>query len=188
VKILNKLKDLFTFIFSSKLLLSFSSFYVFLLFYVISKKNFFFNIPSYLNYAIYIVLGAIFSYLCLLGVKNKQYTDNQESIKSIKPIEFLYISVYLGLIIISLGLSKFINNELEVSIIISIIFLIWLKLENVSFFNFYWLFVGYRFYEIETDNSSYILISKRRDVKNKDTVKSLELKRINNFTFLEVEK
>lgn len=187
-KILNIFRDLFTFLFSSKLFLSISSFYVFMFFYLINNKILIFNLSSYINYGIYFLGGLFLSYLCLLAVKIKKGLDNQDGIESIKPVEFLYIPVYLGLVIISLGLNKFSSNILEVLIIIIIIFFVWLKLENVSFFNFYWLFFGYRFYEISTKNSSYMLISKRKDVKNKNTIKSLKLKRINNYTFLDMEK
>ncbi|MCK5321540.1 hypothetical protein KAJ38_03095 [Candidatus Pacearchaeota archaeon] len=114
--------------------------------------------------------------------------DNQSSIENIRPVEFLYIPIYLGLVIISLDLNGFLANTLETSIIMGVIFLIWLKLENVSFFNFYWLFFGYRFYEINTKTSSYMLISKRKDVKDRKAIKSLKLKRINNYTFLDIEK
>lgn len=185
-KIKASLKDVFVLIFSSKLILSLSSFYLFVLFYFVSNKINLFEIMEILNYLSYFFIGGFFSYVCLVALKNKKETDNQNIIKSIKPIEFLYISAYLGLIIISLSLPKFLENNQALYFLITIIFIIWLKMENVSFFNFYWLFFGYRFYEIETEKSIYILISKRKDVKDKTKVNKLRLKRINNYTFLEI--
>ena len=186
MKMFNIPKNIFIFIFSSKLLLSLSSFYLFLLFYFITNKITLFNIPLVYNFLIYFFIGLIFSYLCLIAIKNKNELDNQDSIKSIKPLEFTYIPVYLGLVIISLNLGSFIQNKTGIIFLSIILYLIWLKLENVSFFNFYWLFFNYRFYEISTEMASYLLISKRKDVKNKKALSNLNLKRINNYTFIEV--
>ena len=186
-KLFNFFKNTFVFIFSSKLLLSLSSFYLFLLFYFVVNRIFLFSLLPIWNYIIYFAIGFVFSILCLIGVKNKKGKDNQDSVNSIRPLEFTYIPVYLGLVIISLSLGNFTDNLLEIIFLSSIIYLIWLKLENVSFFNFYWLFCNYRFYEITTDMSSYLLISKRKDVKDKKALRDLNLKRINNYTFIEVD-
>lgn len=182
-----KIKEAFVYLFSSKLLLSFGSFYLFILFYLISNKILIFPISNLYNYLIYFALGLIFSLLCLLGMTNKKEIDNQDKINSIRPLEFTFIPAYLGLVIISLSLNSLRNDAVEVIFISSIIYLIWYKLENVSFFNFYWLFLNYRFYEINTEMSSYTLITKRKDVKNRKTIKDLKLKRINNYSFIEVE-
>jgi len=181
-----KIKDAFVFIFSSKLFLSIGSFYLFILFYLISNKISLFTLAIIYNYIIYFLIGLIFSLLCLLAMINKKEEDNQDKIKSIRPLEFTFIPAYLGLVIISLSLGSFVNR-VEVIFLSLIIYLIWYKLENVSFFNFYWLFLNYRFYEINTEMSSYILITKRKDVKNCKTIKDLKLKRINNYSFIEVE-
>ena len=187
MKLLNPLKDLFVFLFSTKIFLSLGSFYLFLLFYFISNKIHLFNVSALLNYVIYFTIGFVFSSLCLLAMVNKKEIDHQDKINSIRPLEFAYIPAYLGLVIISLALNSFSTDKIEVVILSSIIYLIWVKLENVSFFNFYWLFFGYRFYDITTKMSNYILISKRKDVKNCKTINDLKLKRINNYTFIEVE-
>lgn len=179
-------KAIYSFIFSSRLFLTMTSFYFFILFYFINNKIILFNCSSLYNYIIYLVFGFIVSLIGLIAVKNKKHYDNQSNIEKIIPIEFSYISSYLGLFIISLSFSNVTQNKIEILIIIVIIYLIWFKLESVSFFNFYWVLLGYRFYEISTKNSNYILISKRKDVKNKTTINELKLKRINNYTFLEV--
>lgn len=182
-----KIKDAFVFIFSSKLFLSIGSFYLFILFYLISNEILLFPLANIHNYIIYFLIGLIFSLLCLLAIINKKEEDNQDKIKSIRPLEFTFIPAYFGLLIISLSLGSFLNR-IEVIFLSLIIYLIWFKLENVSFFNFYWLFLNYRFYEINTEMSSYILITKRKDVKNCKTIKDLKLKRINNYSFIEVKK
>jgi hypothetical protein len=185
--LLRFLKSTFVFIFSSKLFLSLSSFYLFLLFYFIANKICLFPILPIWNYLIYFFIGLIFSLFCLIASKNKKEKDFLDSVNSIKPLEFIYIPVYLGLVIISLNMGSFTSNLLEIIFLSFVIYLIWLKLENVSFFNFYWLFFGYRFYEISTEMSKYLLITKRKDVKNKKELKKLNLKRINNYTFIEVK-
>ncbi len=187
MKFLKCLKDFFVSLFSTKIFLSFGSFYLFLLFYFIANKIHLFKVSEIINYAIYFFIGLIFSLLCLFAVKNKNQIDHQDKINSIRPLEFTYIPAYLGLVIISLGLKSITTNIVEVSFLSLIIYLIWVKLESVSFFNFYWLFFSYRFYEISTQMSSYLLISKRKDIKNKKSMKDLKLKRINNYTFIEVE-
>lgn len=188
MKLLSKLRGLFSFLFSNKLILSLSSFYLFILFYLISNEIIIFNVTPKYNYIIYILFGFVFSVICLISVLSKKETDKQSEIESVKPLEFIYISIYLGLFIISLSLNNFSDHKIAVSFIIILIYLIWLKLENTSFFNLFWLFLGYRFYEITTKKSTYTLITRKKDVKNKDSLKDLRLKRINNFTFIEAMK
>ena len=92
-----------------------------------------------MSYAIYLLFGLIFSFLTLKATLLRIDSDNLIEVLDISPLEFIHISVYLGLIIISLELPKFQTDKLESIVLLIAIFLIWLKLENVTFL----IFSGY---------------------------------------------
>ena len=184
----------FSSIFRNNLFLSFTSFYLFITFYLINNSVLLIEIQldqsilKLVNYSFYILIGILISYLGLRGIYSNKKTDDISQLASVKPAEISVIPIYLGLIIISLEFSSFVEKTIEILFFGIILFIIWSRLDKIIFFNFFWLFLGYRFYEIKTDLSHYLLISKKKDIKNKISFEQLKTKRINNFVFLDVDQ
>lgn len=104
------------------------------------------------------------------------------SIKKIKPAEWIFLPVYIWLFAVALSFSE---NKLNIETIFLIIllFIFWLKLEATSYFNPFWLFIGFHYYEVESSNNIvFILITKEKGLKHGKELNNLI--RINDFTFL----
>jgi hypothetical protein len=135
------------------------------------------------KYLLVTLCVVLFAKLVLyIGKKAFKTEGNITDIIKVKPMEGQFLPVYIGLFVIALSF----NGELTISSIflIVILFILWVSFETVSYFNPFFIILGYRFYEIETiDNITSIIITKRKDVKQ--IAQFTNLTRLNNFTFLE---
>ncbi|GHV07111.1 hypothetical protein AGMMS50229_13250 [Campylobacterota bacterium] len=174
-------------------ILSLNSFSMAIVFYLMSIK---FNFVVYdnqisdtwlniINFAILLLIMILFSWLSLCMAKNWIATNDTVIIKQIKPLESVAMPTYIGLFVISLGISSF--DCIVAMEILSLLFIFWVFFERVFYFNPIWIFFCYRFYQIESEQgNSFTFITKRIDIKNRINIELHNLKRINNFTFLEV--
>ncbi len=181
------------------LFLSISSFSGIILFLLIWKKIDipFINISNtclnklnwdliYLKYLMFLIIILFFACISIYLVKKYLYIeDNPETIvvKEIKPIEWSFLPVYIWLFVIALSFNEKVLT-FETIFLMILLFLFWLKLDSVSYFNPFLLFFWYRFYEIKSDKTTtFTLITRRKDLKNIKNINNLIC--INNFTFLE---
>lgn len=126
-----------------------------------------------------------FSYLSLklaqLVFRSGETLDASE----IKPIESTAMPTYIGLFVIALGLSA--DKLGEAFIVLTVLLVLWGLFERVFYFNPIWLFFGYRFYEVRTrHDNTFTLVTKRVDLKG--AMEFQNLRRINNYTYLEEEQ
>ncbi|MDR0580341.1 MAG: hypothetical protein LBG21_07055 [Campylobacteraceae bacterium] len=168
-------------------ILSLNSFSMVIVFYLMSiyPKGISNDWLTLLNFIILLAVVVLFSWLSLAMAKKWITTNDTVNIKRIKPLESTAMPTYIGLFVISLELASF-DYIIAVEILF-ILFVLWIYFERVFYFNPMWIFFGYRFYEIESEQgNSFTFITKRTDMKNKIDIDLENLKRINNFTFLEV--
>lgn len=110
-------------------------------------------------------------------------------IQEIQPMEQDIIPIYIGLFVIMLNIGN-LSIDLQILLIL-ILFTIWWKLlEQSYYFNIFWL-TKYRLYKVkDKEGNIYSIYTKRKDLKL-TRVKSEEnfnLVRINNFSFIEIEE
>lgn len=103
----------------------------------------------------------------------------------LKPIESTAMPVYIGLFVIALGLGT--DKLGQAFIVLSVLLVLWGLFERVFYFNPIWLFFGYRFYEVRTKHdNTFTLVTRRADLKG--AMEFQDLRRINNYTYLEEER
>ena len=166
-----------------KFLFSLSSFSPCILFFLIKNEIVFINqFPDFCNYLIYALSCFLFFFLLftiLVEYKNK---SDSIQIKSITPIDFNIIPMYLGLFIISLNL----DNSCGSYLILALVFMLFFLVERNRSLNLFFLFLRFRFYQIEIEGQINVFyISKEKDIKEKSEEDGLI--RINNFTFLKID-
>jgi hypothetical protein len=176
----------------TKILLSVSSFSGVLYFFVLAnldvnvKSITLFGVTPFDNFAIrqiaYIIIFSLFALLTLALTRRTFEVGDTLQVVEIKPIESVAVPTYIGLFVIAIGLNQV---ALPISLIILVVmFLFWVRLERIFYFNPIWLFFGYRFYEVKSDKeNTYTLITKRDRLKGKQSLGNL--RRLNNYTFLE---
>lgn len=124
----------------------------------------------------------VIAFVSLKYFEEKEISDTA-TIVSIQPVEHEIIPTYIGFVImVGLGSLSFIYQIF----IVIFIFAIWFVLmEKSYYFNLIWL-LKYRYYKVQDEiGNTYIIYSKRNDVKEVGNIQKLV--RINNFTFLEKE-
>ena len=118
-------------------------------------------------------------------MKNEPQNESLDVIE-IEPLEGIALPIHIGLFLMALGLDISLTSLL----ILVFLFFLWSQLESVSYFNIALLFLGFHFYKVKTDSGSFSLISKEKDckIKNGETKSFERLYRINNFTFIQLNK
>ncbi len=172
-----------------KFILSLSSFSGILLFLLIGNQP---DVPlighEYLNsfygapkYALCIGFVTLFAYGALKLTEILSTRDSL-AVDSIQPMEGHFLPAYIGLFVIALELDS--SFSFENIILLSLLFIFWLFLENVSYFNPFFLLFGYRFYEVVSgEGKKFTVITKKKDLK--DIQKFSSLIRISNFSYIE---
>ncbi len=140
-----------------------------------------FKLPSYLFYI-------VFSCLCTWGsIEVLDWLEKGSTIKvegnDIVPVEGNLIPSYIGMYVIALSLDKSLGSY----VIIGLLFILWLNIGSVSYFNPFLSVFGYRFYAVkESGNKTVTLIINEKDVKQAKRFD--ELARVNNYTFFRRKK
>lgn len=175
-----------------KLLVSLGSFSGVLYFFVVTRQD----LPMvglhakglsemnsfYIRNIFYIVIFLAFARATLFLSKYINSASETMEIKEEKPLESVAVPTYLGLFVIAIGLNGI--NENVSWIILAGLFAFWIRLEKIFYFNPIWLFFGYRFYEVKSENNNtYTLVTRKDRLKGKQSFSGLI--RLNNYTFLE---
>jgi hypothetical protein len=170
-------------------LLSLSSFFMVIVFYLICTDIPFVSLPPFFGKiltktTILVAIAMIFACFLIWLVKKTIKTNETTEVIRIRPIESVAMPTYVSLFVVSLEMASN-SYELSVSILV-LLFVFWVFFERVFYFNPIWVIFGYRFYEIESkNNNTFTLITKKQDLKNSQ--KMSNLRKINNYTFMELE-
>ena len=172
--------------FLKRFFLSFSSFFPGLILFIFTINicpNVENLLASITKIIILILVMLVFAFVTLNDFEKKEKSDTA-NIVSIQPVEHEIIPTYIGLFVIMVGLGSLIFIY-QIFIVI-FIFAIWfILMEKSYYFNLIWL-LKYRYYKVQDEiGNTYIIYSKRNDVKEVGNIQKLV--RINNFTFLEKE-
>ncbi len=128
--------------------------------------------------------SVLFGWSLLRSVRRQASVDTMV-VADIRPLESAALPTYIGLCVITLDLSGLAVER--AGAILLVLYILWWQLERVFYFNPVWLCLGYRFYEVRTSGgNTCVVISRVRDRKN--TTSFERLLRINEYTFLEVER
>jgi hypothetical protein len=169
-----------------RLLLAFNSTYmvivVFLIQqrYIITKLNF---LSIYVSYILFILTPVLLTYL---SFKVMKYLDNDEIKKvHIKEIELAnnsFLPSYLGYFFVALGIV-----DVDTLLIVFFILFIFTFLSQTLYFNPIFLLFGYHFYFLKNINDVKIFLISKKQLKKPNDVDFNQLKRINNYTFIDLE-
>ena len=148
-----------------------------------------------LEYYWLIVLFAFFMFLFVaLGLEScyrNFYQGEKDTliVQEIQPMEQDIIPIYIGLFVIMLSIGN-LSIDLQ-ALLILVLFTIWWKLlEQSYYFNIFWL-TKYRLYKVkDLEGNIYSIYTKRKDLKltRVKTEEKFNLVRINNFSFIEIEE
>ena len=127
---------------------------------------------------IYILFLILFSLLCL-KLTNYLGKDSIEKVDNIEIGAESYMAVYLGYFFVATGLP---DND-------RIVFLfVFILLSQTQYFNPMFLLLGYKFYGLTREDGVKIFIISKRKIYSTAGVSFMDLRRINDFTYIDKEK
>ena len=140
-------------------------------------------IPDYISYILYF-LTPMFLTLLSIYLANRLDNDNIEKgrIIEVEQANNAFLPSYLGYFFVALSVDKFDT----LTYVFSILFL-FTYFSQTLYFNPLFLIFKYKFYYVTTSNKVKIFIITRKILKNPSNIELQELKRINDFTFIDKE-
>lgn len=169
-----------------KLLLTFNATSLILVVYFIKEQYYFYwldKFPVWVSYIICIICPVVTTGISLLLKKLLSYDSIEKQPLDIEQANNLFLPSYLGYFFIAVSVST-----TETLWFIYFILFVFTYCSQAMYFNPIFLIFGYQFYNVTTaDNVKIFLISKKQ-IKTTKGLVFPTLKRINNFTFIDVEK
>lgn len=168
-----------------KLFLAFNSTYLIVVVYLI-KGNYCFTIllkySVYYSWALFILIPIILTALSFLIAK-KLPTDQLRgtSVTEIELANNNFLPTYLGYFFVSLGV-----NDVPTLVVVFAMIYVFTFLSQTLYFNPIFLLFGYHFYFIKTNRNIKIFLITKRLLKEPGNDSFDRIKRINNYTFLEL--
>ncbi len=169
-----------------QLFLAFNSTWLIIVVYLI-KENYelkiLTNYSIYFSWIIFISVPIVLTALSFLIAK-KLPTDvlNSSSVNEIELANNNFLPTYLGYFFVSLGI-----NEIPTLTVVFAIIYIFTVLSQTLYFNPIFLLFGYHFYFIKTARNVKIFLITKKKLKNPGEDGFDNLKRINNYTFIELK-
>jgi hypothetical protein len=168
-----------------RLFLAFNSTYLIVVVYLI-KENYCFTAllkySVYYSWALFILIPIILTAFSFLIAK-KLPTDQLRG-SSVTEIELAnnnFLPTYLGYFFVSLGV-----NDVPTLVVVFAIIYVFTFLSQTLYFNPIFLLFGYHFYFIKTNRNIKIFMITKRLLKAPGNEDFDRIKRINNYTFLEL--
>lgn len=156
-------------------------------------------VPDFASYALYFCLPIAFTFISLLLAKllakdslekteKKVRRENgqEQTIKRSKIIEVeqannSFLPSYLGYFFVALSIT---NSETLTFIFL--VLLLFTFFSQTHYFNPLFLLLGYHFYYLTTVNRTKIFLITRKSLKNPNDISLPELRRINDFTYIDL--
>lgn len=147
------------------------------------------GLPSFVSYILYFLVPVIFTFLSVLLAKGlgddsiEKEENTNSPITAIEQANNAYLPSYLGYFFVALSVPFY-----DTLIFVFAILFIFTFLSQTLYFNPLFLFFGFHFYYLTTENNIKIFLITKRILKDPKDLEFPELKRINDFTFIEIKK
>ena len=138
------------------------------------------NLPNIITYMLYFDVILIITWLSI-HFTNYLSVDTISSISVIEPANDAFLPSYLGYFFVALSVPNF-----ELFLVVFGIICIFIFHSRISYFNPIFFLFGFNFYYIITNKSAKVLLITQKQLKDPRNVAFNNLKRINNYTFVDV--
>lgn len=146
-------------------------------------SDFICKLPSYVSYIFYFMMVVLVTYISIFLIRYlSTEVISTGAITTVETANDSFLPSYLGYFFVALSIS-----DINVfSYVFSIIF-IFILFSKVSYFNPVFLLYGYNFFHLTDTEGLKIVVITKKELKTPSEVGFLDLKRINNYTFISTE-
>jgi hypothetical protein len=142
------------------------------------------SLPAVIFYLLY--FGFIFL-LTLISIHLTNFLDTDTidklSISAIEPANDAFLPSYLGYFFVALSAPN-----IEVFFCVFGLICVFIYHSRISYFNPVFFLIGFNFYYITNNKNTKVLIITRKQLKEPKNAEFKTLKRINNYTFMDMER
>ncbi len=168
-----------------QLFLAFNSTWLIVVVYLVKEKYEFIFLDKYqtcYSWILFVAIPIILSALSfLIAKKLPRDTLNNNSVLEIELANNNFLPTYLGYFFVSLGIE-----DISTLIVVFTIIYVFTFLSQTLYFNPIFLLFGYHFYFIKTSRNIKIFLITRKQLKTPGENGFENLRRINNYTFIEL--
>lgn len=175
-----------------RFLLTFSSTSLFIAIYLIKShvildlgKGLNSELISYIGYVIVVIMLNLLSLFMIRYLEDSSLQSQNKEKNMVREIEMAnhtFLPTYLGYFFVALSISD--SDWIVFGFIYSTVF-IFTFFSQTNYFNPMFILMGYQFYYVTTVNNIRIFLITKKLMKNPTTYKFNNLKRINDFTFID---
>ena len=142
------------------------------------------NLPKIITYILYFGIILILTWLSMQLI-NFLDTDTIDagSISVIEPANDAFLPSYLGYFFVALSVPN-----IEVFLYVFGTICIFIFYSRISYFNPIFFLFGFNFYYITNNKNIKVLLITRKQLKEPKSAAFNNLKRINNYTFMDMER
>ena len=132
---------------------------------------------------LYITIPVVLAGCCLL-LSNGLSTDSADGgFSNVELANDNYMPSYLGYFFVALSIG-----DMRVLLVVFCILLVFLLCSQNLYYNPLFLLYGYKFYYVTSKSGMRMFIISKREIKEAEGLKFSNLRRINNFTFIDKER
>lgn len=136
---------------------------------------------SYLFYLICIILLSVVSIYFIHKLSDDEI--EKDTLVNIEPANDVFLPSYLGYFFVALSVP-----DIKMFLIVFGIIAIFIFYSRISYFNPIFFIFGYKFFYVLNSNNVKILLITKKELKTTENASFSQLKRITNYTFIDVEK
>ncbi|MFD0749204.1 hypothetical protein ACFQZS_03560 [Mucilaginibacter calamicampi] len=169
-----------------RLFLAFNSTFLIIIVYLIKesyKLNILASFSRYYSWVLFLLLPVILTAISF-WVAKLLATDaiNDSSVREIELANNSFLPTYLGYFFVSLGIE-----DVPTLVVVFLIIYVFTFLSQSLYFNPIFLLFGYQFYFIKTASNIKVFLITRKALKKPGDDGFDNLKRINDYTFIDME-
>lgn len=145
------------------------------------------HIPAFVSYTAYFLIPMVLTFVSLRLARflDSDSIESEKGVSAIKEVEQAnnaYLPSYLGYFFVALSVPY-----CDTLIFVFAILFLFTFLSQTLYFNPLFLIFGYHFYYLTTQNDIKIFMITKKILKDPSTIQFPQLKRINDFTFIDKE-
>ncbi len=168
-----------------QLFLAFNSTWLIVVVFLVKEKytfNFLREYPQHYSWVLFILIPIILTALSfLIALSLPKDSLQNGSVKEIELANNNFLPTYLGYFFVSLGVE-----DVSTLVVVFAIIYVFTFLSQTLYFNPIFLLFGYHFYFIKTSGNVKIFLITRKKLKIPGQDSFDKLRRINNYTFIEL--
>ena len=142
-------------------------------------------IPSSIVYFVIVIVFTKISLLISNKIDSEQFDEG--SFQSVEIANDAFLPSYLGYFFVSLSAASLSNTSNETFIFVFCIISVFIFCSRISYFNPVFLLLGYNFFYMVTNNNLKVIVITKSKVKKPSNFCSDKMKRINDYTFIDME-